>query len=260
MIVVKYGGSTQAAGTGKILPEIAELFKGGEKFVIVHGGAPAINRELVIHQVKIEMVNGFRYTDAATQEIVQRTLSGEVLRDLVNEMISYGVNAVGLTSSDGGLLRAKKKTVNHLGEAVDLGLVGEVDQTDPKLLELLINAGYFPIISPVGTDVNGVSLNVNGDVVTGAIGAAIKADLVLFLTDVSGIYENYPDLNTLISKITLAELKELMPKMQSGMIPKVNSIIAAMEGGAAAVRIVDGSIPSVIKKAISGEIGTLVVN
>lgn len=222
MLVIKYGGHAQPnpGVSDPIIKELANSFKSGVKMVLVHGGAPAINRELKAHNIETHMVGGFRYTSPEVFEVVQRTLSGEVLRGLVNQFISYGVNAVGLSSSDGNIIRAKKMFENHLGEAIDIGLVGEIDSVNSEFLHLLLDQGYLPIISPIGTSQSGDGLNLNGDVVVGALGGALQAEQVLFLTDVSGIYRNWPDENSIISHISAAELSSLLPSFEEGMIPK----------------------------------------
>jgi len=204
------------------------------------------------------MVGGFRYTSPEVFDVVQRTLSGEVLRGLVNQFIAQGVNAVGLSSSDGSIMRAKPMTHNHAGEKVDLGLVGEVESVNPQLLNTLLDNGYLPIISPIGTSISGEGLNLNGDVVVGALGAALAAEQVLFLTDVLGIYRNFPDESSLISEISASELNTLLPTFHEGMIPKTLSVLSAISGGATCVRVFDGRTPENVKRALDGEIGTVI--
>jgi acetylglutamate kinase len=262
MIVLKYGGSvlTGPSADLQIIDEIVELHGAGEKVAIVHGGAPAINRELAIHKVETIMENGFRVTDEETMQIVQRTLSGEVLRNLVNQFIARGVNAVGVSSSDGKLIRGRRMEQDHLGNKVNLGLVGEIVEVNPTFLNLLLDNGYLPIISPVGTSVSGEALNINGDVITGAIGGALTGSKVIYVTDVSGIYRKWPDKSSLIKQMTFTELNLLLDDLAGGMIPKVKSLLAALSGGAESVRIVSGSEPHAITRALRDEIGTLVVH
>lgn len=254
MIVFKYGGH---AISEEVKPEpaiefLAKIIKAGEKIVIVHGGGPQINRELEAHGISSEMVGGLRKTTPEVFEVVQRTLSGEVLRNLTNQLIGQGVNAVGISSGDGKLIRAV------LGNP-ELGLVGEIASVDPAIIESLLERGLTPIVSPTGVTKEGVGLNLNADLVAGAIGGAVNADVVMFSTDVEGIYRNWPDTSSLVEKIDVTELKIIAEGFQGGMIPKAKAAINAIESGAKSVRIFDGRTITNLVSAFSGKSGTLVV-
>ena len=160
MIVIKYGGHAlpKDGSADPSLSVIAAEFKRGQKFVLIHGGGPQINEELSLHSIKPEMVNGIRVTSPEVLNIVQKVLSGEVLRNIVNQFISLGVNAVGISSGDGATVRAMKQP----GE---LGLVGEVVKVDTRFLETLLAEGYLPVISPIGVSETGIGLNLNADLV-----------------------------------------------------------------------------------------------
>jgi acetylglutamate kinase len=257
MLVIKYGGHSQDHGdtSDPIIATLAAAHKAGEKIVLIHGGAPAINRELSFHGVSAPMVGGYRATTPEVFEVVQRTLSGEVLRNIVNQFISHGVNAVGLSSGDGRTVRAIKKTQTHDGAQIDLGLVGEVENVDPTFLHLLLEKGYFPIISPVGVSTHGDGLNINGDSVVGAIGGALKAHQVIFLTDVDGIYSSWPDKSSLIDEISVSDLENMLHQFSEGMIPKALSAIAAIKAGATLVRICNATA---VDNALAGIGGTVV--
>ena len=138
------------------------------------------------------MTSGYRVTTPEVMEIVQQILSGSVLRALTNKFIGYGINAVGISSGDGNTLRAHKYHPIVNGEAVDAGLIGEAESTDSSFLNLLLNNGYFPVISPVSVQSDGLALNINGDIAAGSIAGALEATEILFITDVAGIYRNYP--------------------------------------------------------------------
>ena len=254
MIVFKYGGHAIAQGVAidPAIELLADLIESGEKIVIVHGGGPQINRELEIHGIKTEMVNGLRKTTPEVFEVVQRTLSGEVLRNLTNQMIGQGINALGMSASDGGLMRGKISDTA-------LGLVGEVSTVNPEILETLIAKGITPIISPICVSKDGQGLNMNADLVAGALGGALQADVVMFSTDVSGIYRNYPDADSLIESITVTELKEVSKSFEGGMIPKAQAAIKAIESGAKSVRVFDGRDIANLKAALAGQSGSLVV-
>ena len=260
MIVIKYGGHALpvAGAQDPIMEIIAGQHKAGVKILLVHGGGPQINAELKLHNIESEFVGGYRRTTPAIFEVVQRVLSGGVLRTLVNQLISLGVNAVGLSASDGSTIRARVMTPLVNGVAHDIGQVGEIDVVDPSLISSLLDAGYFPIVSPVATDIKGNGLNLNADLVAGALAGALSAEEVIFMTDVSGIYRNFPDPTSLISSITVSELKELMPIFSEGMIPKVESAISAIESGAKRARIIDGRSVENLAAALRGANGTVV--
>jgi acetylglutamate kinase len=254
VILFKYGGHAISDGDGidPTLQVLAKLIKSGEQIVIVHGGGPAINRELEVHGVKSEMIGGFRKTTPEVFEVVQRTLCGEVLRKLVNQLISLDINAIGITAGDGELTRAKIANP-------DLGLVGELISTNPKFIQSLLESGMTPVISPLSITPDGVAVNMNADLVAGAIGGALEADNVLFATDVAGIYRNWPDQETFIAEISVAELITIAKDFQGGMIPKAAAAINAISSGASSARIFDGRDAGNIEPAIAGNIGTLVV-
>lgn len=258
MIVLKYGGHAlpKAGVPDGILKVIASYQKSGKEIVLVHGGGPQVDAELAIHGIHSEMVGGYRKTTPEIFEIVQSILSGSVSRTLVNQLIGYGANAVGISSSDGETVRATKMSPVVDGIALDIGLVGDITSTDPTLLQILINQRFLPVVSPVGVDQHGQGLNLNGDIAAGAIGGALKADQVIFMTDVAGIYRSYPDPESIITMCTLEELKELQPTFAAGMIPKAKAAIYALEHGAKIARVIDGREPKNLIDALDGIGGT----
>ncbi len=255
MIVFKYGGHaiSEELKVDPILAYLADLIKSGENIVIVHGGGPQINRELEIHGVKSEMVKGLRKTSTQVYEVVARTLSGEVLRNLTNQLVGLGINAVGISAGDGNLIRAKVTDSS-------LGLVGDVESIDVSVIQNFIDQGLTPVISPISVTREGVGLNMNADLVAGAIGGALGAELVMFSTDVSGIYRNWPEESSLIGEISLSELQSIAEGFEGGMSPKVNAAITAITSGAKSVRIFDGTSVENLRAAHSGKSGTLVVS
>ncbi len=255
MIVFKYGGHaiSEELKVDPILAYLADLIKSGENIVIVHGGGPQINRELEIHGVKSEMVKGLRKTTTQVYEVVARTLSGEVLRNLTNQLVGLGINAVGISAGDGNLIRAKVADSS-------LGLVGDVESIDVSVIQNFIDQGLTPVISPISVTREGVGLNMNADLVAGAIGGALGAELVMFSTDVSGIYRNWPEESSLIGEISLSELQSIAEGFEGGMSPKVNAAITAITSGAKSVRIFDGTSVENLRAAHSGKSGTLVVS
>ena len=253
MFVFKYGGHAipEGASVDPSIEYLAGLIKSGVKMVVVHGGGPQINRELEIHGIKSEMIDGYRKTTPEVFEVVQRTLSGEVLRNLTNQFISQGINAVGISAGDGNLIRAKNVKP-------ELGLVGVVSAVNPELLKNLMAQGITPVISPIAVNSEGVGLNMNADLIAGAIGGALSADAVLFSTDVSGIYRNWPDETSLIESIDSKELSSIAISFEGGMIPKAQAAINAIESGAKSVRIFDGRKVVNVIAAFEGKAGTLV--
>jgi acetylglutamate kinase len=253
MIVIKYGGHALPKD-GSIDPSLAVIaseFKHGTKIVLIHGGGPQINQELQLHGVQPEMVNGLRKTTPEVLAVVQKVLSGEVLRNIVNQLIGLGVNAIGISSGDGNLIRAEQ-------QKGDLGLVGEVSQVNPKILNELLAAGYLPVISPIGVDSSGRALNMNADIIAGEIGGSLNAEKVLFMTDVPGIYKDWPNEDSLIEEISFKDLSEIAQEFQEGMAPKVQSLLTAVEKGAATAFVFDGRRAENLAKAIHGAMGTKV--
>ena len=254
MFVFKYGGHAipEGASVDPSIEYLAGLIKSGVKMVVVHGGGPQINRELEIHGIKSEMIDGYRKTTPEVFEVVQRTLSGEVLRNLTNQFISQGINAVGISAGDGNLIRAKNVKP-------ELGLVGVVSSVNPELLKNLMAQGITPVISPIAVNSEGVGLNMNADLIAGAIGGALGAEAVLFSTDVSGIYRKWPDETSLIESINSEELSSIAISFEGGMIPKAQAAINAIESGAKSVRIFDGRKVANVIAAFEGKAGTLVL-
>jgi len=253
MILFKYGGHAISDGKGidPVLSLLAKEINAGKKIVIVHGGGPAINKELEIHGVKSETVDGLRKTTPEVFEVVQRTLCGEVQRKLVNQLIALGVNAVGLTAGDGGLTRAKIMRP-------ELGLVGEVISVNPDFLVAQMNLGITPVISPISLTTDGQGVNMNADIIAGAIGGALAVDSVLFSTDVSGIYREWPDKNSLIKNINVVELADISTTFKGGMIPKTESAVNAIKAGAKMAQVFDGREVINVELALKGQGGTLV--
>ena len=251
MIVIKYGGHAlpEPGVPDPTLQLIAEYWRSENPVVLVHGGGPQIDAELKIHGIEREMRGGYRVTTPETFDVVQQVLSGQVLRTLTNALIGYGVNAVGLSSSDGQLIRAERMT-----SASEIGLVGEIHTVDVSFLRTLVAGKYLPIVSPIGVDSTGQGLNLNADLVAGALGGGLSADQVIFMTDVAGIYRNWPDKDSLISAIDRESLRSMT--FEEGMIPKVKAALSALDAGATSVRVIDGREPRNLAEALAGRGGT----
>jgi len=250
MIVIKFGGHAMGENASQWMQELAHRFKAGERFVIVHGGGPQIDQELKLRGIEKKMINGFRFTDKETMQVVEMVLTGTVLRSVVRSLVQVGLPAVGITGSDSKLLQVDYK------DKENLGLVGVVKKVNSKILHDLLDMGYLPVISPVANDSNGVALNINADLAAGAIAGALRANQMLFLTDVPGIYANWPDQGSLIDSIEVNELKKIA--FSEGMIPKVEAAINAIEAGALSSRVLDGKSLDSFVSALNGEGGTWV--
>jgi acetylglutamate kinase len=264
MIVIKFGGHAMDDTDGLFARAVQMALDMGEQCIIVHGGGPQIDAALKFAKLGSVYLGGFRVTPPETYEVVQRVLSGEVLRNVVAQLRQVGINAVGLTGRDGGLLIGRRMTELVDGTAVDLGQVGEVIRVGTGILDTLLAAGFLPVISPLATEGDEIEefsmsgLNVNADLAAAAIAGAMKAQMLIFMTDVPGIYRNWPDETTLISKINAAELEAMKGEFAEGMAPKVLACLNAIKSGAGAVRVIDGKNPEAFALALRGYGGTLV--
>jgi acetylglutamate kinase len=251
MILIKLGGNALAAATGLgWLDAIASARSKGLKLILVHGGGPQIDVEFDIRKMPKVVIGGYRVTDETAFGIVEMVLAGQVQQSLVRALRSRSIPAVGITGSDGGLFEVNKK---YASDGADLGQVGEVKKIDPSLIKLLMEAGYLPIVSPVSSDGLGVGFNVNADLAAGALAGALHVERAVFMTDVPGIYRNYPDKASLIASTTLSEMKELLPSLSAGMVPKVESVIHALESGAKKANVIDGRDGEALQALLSGE-------
>jgi len=264
MIIIKYGGHAMKDEDGLFARAIQSAINAGEQCVVVHGGGPQIDAALKLSGAVSEFVSGFRVTSPESFEVVQSVLSGQVLRKVVGQLRLTGLNAVGITGRDGGLVVAKPMTHLPDGTEVNLGRVGEIVRVNPEILQSLLDAGFLPVVAPVGvqgdeiSEESDIGLNVNADLVAGALAGALAADSLIFLTDVAGIYARWPDETSLIGSITYAELSDLLPSLSGGMIPKVMACLNAIEMGAVTVRVIDGTASEAFALALRGIGGTVV--
>ena len=241
IIVVKYGGSAMVDEELKrqVIQDVTLLKLVGFKPVIVHGGGKEISRWVEKSGMEPVFVNGLRKTDEATMEIVEMVLN-KVNKSLVKLVQELGVNAIGISGKDGGLLKVEKKYSN--GE--DIGFVGEITEVNPKIIFDMLEKDFLPIICPVGMDDEFNSYNINADDAACAIARAINAEKLAFLTDIEGVYKDPADKSTLISELSVTEAKALIEDgyIGGGMLPKLNNCIDAIENGVSRVHILDGRI------------------
>ena len=241
IIVVKYGGSAMVDEELKknVIQDVTLLKLVGFKPIIVHGGGKEISKWVGKVGMEPEFVNGLRKTDAATMEIAEMVLV-KVNKSLVQMVESLGVNAIGISGKDGGLLKVDKK----LSNGQDIGFVGDVKEVNPKILYDLLEKDFLPIVCPVGMDDEFNTYNINADDAACAIARAVKAEKLAFLTDIEGVYKDPEDKDTLISELPVSDARKLIEDgyIGGGMLPKLNNCIDAIENGVSRVHILDGRI------------------
>lgn len=241
IIVVKYGGSAMVDEELKrhVIQDVTLLKLVGFKPIIVHGGGKEISKWVGRVGMEPEFVNGLRKTDEATMEIAEMVLN-KVNKSLVKLVQELGVNAIGISGKDGGLLKVEKK----YSDGKDIGFVGEITEVNPKILDDLLEKDFLPIICPVGMDDTYESYNINADDAACAIAKAVKAEKLAFLTDIEGVYKDPDDKDTLISELPVEDAKALIGDgfIGGGMLPKLNNCIDAIENGVSRVHILDGRI------------------
>ena len=260
-VVIKYGGNAMISDELRkaVINDIILLRLVGINVVVVHGGGPEINELLKKTGKESRFVNGLRYTDEETMEAVQMVLCGKVNKNLVATLNRAGGQAVGLCGLDGGMLKA----VRRQEDGVDYGLVGDITEVSPKVIQDAIHDGFIPVISTVaqGTDAE-TSYNVNADTAAARIAVAVGAEKLILLTDIRGLLRDKDDEDTLISQVRLSEVPELVGQgiISGGMIPKVDCCVDAVENGVRRTHILDGRIPhSILIEVLShAGIGTMI--
>ncbi len=241
IMIVKYGGSAMIDEELKkqVIQDVTLLKLVGFKPIIVHGGGKEISKWVEKTGMEPEFINGLRKTDEATMEIAEMVLN-KVNKSLVQNVQALGVNAVGVSGKDGGLLKVEKK----YSDGQDIGFVGEITEVNPKILEDLLEKDFLPIVCPIGMDDNFETYNINADDAACAIAKALNAEKLAFLTDIEGVYKDKDDPETLISEMTVDEARALIGEgyIGGGMLPKLNNCIDAIEEGVNRVHILDGRI------------------
>ncbi len=262
-MVIKYGGNAMIDDSLKaaFAQDIVFLRTVGVKPVVVHGGGPQISSMLKRLGIASEFRGGLRVTTPEAMDVVRMVLMGQVNRELVGLLNAHGPLAVGLSGEDAGLLTAERKGIELDGEEVDLGLVGEVTEVRPEAVLDLINAGRIPVVATVAPDEDGLVHNVNADTAAGAIAAALGAERLIVLTDVAGLYADWPNSTEVIRQIRAADLAAMLPTLAAGMIPKMEACLAAVEAGVPKATVIDGRVPhSLLLEIFTDEgIGTMVL-
>jgi acetylglutamate kinase len=247
-VVVKYGGNAMIDDSLKraFAEDIAFLRFAGFRPVVVHGGGPQISRMLDRLGIESEFRGGLRVTTPEAMDVVRMVLVGQVQRELVGLINEHGPLAVGLSGEDAGLFTAKPANTIIDGEEVDLGLVGDVASVRPEAVLDLVRAGRIPVISSVAPDVAGQVHNLNADTAAAALAVALGAEKLLVLTDVEGLYRDWPNSEDVIKEISPESLAELMPRLDAGMVPKMGACLSAVQQGVARATVVDGREPHAV--------------
>jgi acetylglutamate kinase len=263
IVVVKYGGNAMTDESLKtaFAADMVFLRTVGLRPVVVHGGGPQISAMLKRLGLQGEFKGGFRVTTPETMDVVRMVLVGQVGRELVGLINSHGPLAVGMSGEDAGLFTAARRTVQVDGIATDIGLVGDVVAVNPTAIIDLMDAGRIPVVSTVAPDADGVVHNVNADTAAAALAIALGAGKLVMLTDVEGLYANWPDRDSLLSKVSADALEAMLPQLESGMVPKMEGCLRAVRGGVAAAHVIDGRIPhSVLLEIVTTQgVGTMIV-
>ncbi|MFB8281577.1 acetylglutamate kinase [Nocardia colli] len=262
IVVVKFGGNAM------VDPELERAFAADMAFlrtvgvhpVVVHGGGPQISAMLKKLGLEGEFRGGFRVTTPEVMDVVRMVLFGQVGRELVGLINAHGPYAVGISGEDANLFTATRRTVEVDGVPTDIGLVGDVTSVNPDAVLDLIGAGRIPVVSTIAPDVDGVVHNINADTAAAALAQGIGAEKLVVLTDVEGLYTDWPDRTSLITRIDTAALAELLPRLDAGMVPKMEACLRAVQGGVPTAHVIDGRVPhAMLLELFTGEgIGTMV--
>jgi acetylglutamate kinase len=268
-IVVKFGGNAM------VDPDLHESFARdvvlmklvGMNPVVVHGGGPQIGSLLAKLNIHTEFVNGMRVTDAQTMDVVEMVLGGSVNKEIVSSITRNGGKAIGVTGQDGQLIRARKLTVSrhspelNASEIIDIGHVGDVDQIDTEVLNVILDSHFIPVIAPIGADAQGCTYNINADLVAGKLAQVLQAEKLMLLTNVAGLLDKE---GSVLTGLTTAQVDELIADgtISGGMLPKIACALDAVKSGVASAHIIDGRVPhAVLLETFTNEgIGTLITN
>lgn len=264
-VVIKYGGAAMSSADLKkeFATDIVLLRYVGIRPIIVHGGGNEVSSLMNRLELPVRFIDGLRVTDKATMEIAKMVLVGKVNKEIVSLINQHGGQAVGLGGDDGLLLQARKiERRGSDGTPIELGFVGEVHAVNSGLLRLL-EEDYVPVVASVGSGPDGESLNINADTVAAAVAGALRAEKIVFLTDVAGLYSDFEDDKSLISECTTEDVKELMEsgRISRGMIPKLEAVLTALDAGVRSAHIIDGRVAHSILLEILTEdsgVGTMI--
>jgi acetylglutamate kinase len=262
-VVIKYGGNAMVDDKLKraFAQDMVFLRLAGLRPVVVHGGGPQINAMLDRLGIVGEFRGGLRVTTPETIDVVRMVLFGQVGRELVGLVNAHGPFAVGISGEDAHLFIAARRTATVDGEQVDVGLVGDVVAVSPAAVLDIVNAGRIPVVSGLAPDADGVVHNINADTAAAALAVALGAEKLVILTDVEGLYTDWPDKTSLLSQVTADRLEGLLPGLSAGMVPKMEACLRAVRGGVPRVHVIDGRVAhAVLLEVFTTEgVGTMVL-
>jgi acetylglutamate kinase len=262
-IVVKYGGNAMIDDELKssFAQDIVFLRLAGLRPVVVHGGGPQINAMLARLGIESEFRGGYRVTTPEVMDVVAMVLVGQVQRELVGLINDHGPYAVGMSGEDADLFVAERRTALVDGSPVDVGQVGDVVEVNPAFVTQLLDDGLIPVVSTVARDIDGVVHNVNADTAAAALAMALRAEKFVLLTDVEGLYSDWPNRDSIIRRISQSDLESMLPALESGMVPKMEACLRAVQGGVPRAHVIDGRLShSVLLEVFTDEgIGTMVL-
>ncbi|BBY36764.1 acetylglutamate kinase [Mycobacterium mantenii] len=258
IVVIKYGGNAMTDDTLRhaFASDMAFLRNCGVHPVVVHGGGPQITAMLRRLGIPGDFKGGFRVTTPEVLDVARMVLFGQVGRELVNLINAHGPYAVGITGEDAQLFTAVRRSVTVDGVATDIGLVGDVERVNTAAVLDLIAARRIPVVSTLAPDAEGVVHNINADTAAAALAEALRAEKLLMLTDVEGLYTSWPDRGSLVSEIDTATLSQLLPTLEAGMIPKVEACLRAVTAGVPSAHVIDGRVEHCVLVELFTDEGT----
>lgn len=263
-VVIKYGGNAMIDHDLQraFAEDVVFLRLAGMRPVVVHGGGPQINEMLGKLGIESEFVGGLRKTTPEIMDVVGMVLVGQVQRELVGLINEHGPFAVGVSGEDAHLFLAEQRMASVNGELVDIGLVGDIVEVNGEFVDMLLDDGLIPVVSTVAKNADGQSMNVNADTAASALAQALGADKFVVLTDVDGLYRDWPNSTDVITRISTSELSDLLPSLASGMVPKMEACLRAVQGGVPRAHVIDGRVPHALLVEVFTEegVGTMVVD
>jgi acetylglutamate kinase len=263
IVVIKYGGHAMTADELRagFAQDLVFLLHAGLRPVVVHGGGPQVTEHLERLGIESVFTAGLRVTTDETIDVVRMVLNGKVNKDIVGLINRHGAFAVGLSGEDANLFTAERKLALVDGSPVDIGLVGVITETDPSMVSALLSDGRIPVVSSVARGADGAVYNVNADTAAAALAVALGAAKLVVLTDVEGLYRDWPSSDEVISELDADDLEKLLPALSAGMIPKMEACLAAVRGGVPAAHVLDGRLSHAILLEIFTDsgIGTMVL-
>ncbi|WP_079159813.1 acetylglutamate kinase [Streptomyces griseus] len=256
-VVVKFGGNAMvdASLLRAFARDVVELRQAGLRPVVVHGGGPQIDATLDRLGLETRFEAGLRVTTRETMDVVRMVLTGRVQRELVGHINAHGPYAVGMTGEDAHTMTAVRRPAVVDGRPVDIGLVGDVVDVNPDTVRTLLDQGRIPVVSPVARGEDGQVYNVNADLAASALAVALDAERLVVLTDVEGLYANWPHSTEVVERLTADALDALLPGLDGGMLPKMEGCIRAVRGGVRSARVLDGRRPHAVLRGALAETG-----